>query len=56
MFQELRDVGSFARFVATFAIYVAFRIEVPPPRIAKRNSEDEANLATVIAAMMLHHR
>lgn len=56
VFQELRDVGSFALFVATLAIYLAFRIEIPPPRIAKGNSVDEANLATVKAAMMLHHR
>jgi hypothetical protein len=54
--QELRIAGAFALFVATLVIYVVFRIEIPAPRIANRNSEDETNLAVVIAAMMMHHR
>jgi K+ transporter len=54
--QQLRDAAWFALFLARLLIYVMFRIEIPSPQIAKSDSQDEANLATVIAAMKLHHR
>ncbi|HYL60945.1 MAG TPA: hypothetical protein VEU51_18915 [Candidatus Acidoferrales bacterium] len=54
--REFRSAGSFALFVARLAIHVVFRIEIHSPRVTQRNPEDEANLATVIAAMKLHHR
>ncbi len=56
VWRELRIAGSIAWFVATLGIYVAFRIELPSGRIVKRNAEEEGDLATVIDAMMIHHR
>ena len=54
--RELRIVGSTALFVAALGIYFAFGIAMPSRRITKKSAQDEANLAKVIAAMMLHHR
>ena len=54
--RELRIVGSTALFVAALGIYVAFGIAMPSRRITKKSAQDEASLAKVIAAMMLHHR
>jgi hypothetical protein len=54
--RELRIVGSTALLVAALGIFVAFGIAMPSRRITKKSAQDEANLANVIAAMMLHHR
>jgi len=54
--RELRIVGSTALLVTALGIYVAFGIAMPSRRITKKSAQDEANLAKVIAAMMLHHR
>jgi flagellar motor component MotA len=56
LLRELRIVGSTALLVTALGFYVAFGIAMPSRRIAKKSAQDEANLAKVIAAMMLHHR
>jgi hypothetical protein len=56
LWRELRIAGSIAWLVTTLGIYVAFRIEIPSRRTVKGDAEDEGNLATVIDAMMMHHR